>query len=140
MAANPELVKQMGVSDENVRRINVIHDELEAYLNETDEYLMEIDRSRLFKHISDLEFTLQRLWGFTEDRRYHTWRDRMRKRLREVDYLGRTWRCTITGTERTVTDHDINENRYSLFGVGKGFVDFGDGYTRVVGPLEVVIK
>lgn len=136
MAANPELVKQMGVSDENVRRINVIHDELDACLNEIDEYLTEIDRVRLLKHISDLEFSLQRLWGFTEDRRYHTWRERMRKRLREVDYLGRTWRCTITDEERTVRSADLDSGK--LFGVGKGFVDFGDGYTRVVGPLVVV--
>lgn len=136
MAANPELVRQMGVSDENVRRINVIHDELEACLNETDEYLMEIDRGRLFSHIRDLEFALQRLWGFSEDRRYHTWSERMRKRLRKVDYLGRTWRCSITGEERTVRSADLDTGK--LFGVGKGFVDFGDGYLRVVGPLEVV--
>lgn len=136
MAANPELVKQMGVSDENVRRINVIHDELDACLNETDEYLTEIDRVQLLKHISDLEFSLQRIWGFTEDRRYHTWRERMRKRLREVDHLGKTWRCTITGTKRTVCNDDLDSGR--LFGVGKGFVDFGDAYIRVVGPLEVV--
>ena len=138
MATNPELVKQMGVSDENVRRINVVHDELEAFLNETDEYLMEIDRDQLFKHISDLEFRLQRLWGFSEDCRYHTWCERMRKRLREVDYLGRTWRCTITGEERTVLSADLDSGK--LFGVGKGFVDFGDGYTRVVGPLDEVVK
>lgn len=137
MSANPDLVKLMGVSDENVRRINIIHSELEALLNETDEYLTEVDRGRLFTHIRDLEFSLQRLWGFTEDRRYHTWRERIRKRLREVDYLGKTWRCSITGEERTVTGEDLL-NPDKLFGVGKGFVDFGDGYTRVVGPLEFV--
>lgn len=136
MAANPELVEQMCVSDENVRRINFIHNVLNALLSEDDDYLTKVDRSDMFKHISDLEFTLQRLWGFSEDRRYHTWRERMRKRLREVDYLGRTWRCSITGEERTVRSADLDTGK--LFGVGKGFVDFGDGYTRVVGPLEVV--
>lgn len=137
MAANPDLIKQMGVSDENVRRINFIHNVLETLLNEDEDYLKKVDRSDMFKHISDLEFSLQRLWGFSEDRRYHTWRERMRKRLREVDYLGKTWRCSITGEERTVTGEDLL-NPGKLFGVGKGFVDFGDGYTRVVGPLEVV--
>lgn len=139
MAANPELVKQMGVSDENVRRINFIHNVLETLLNEEEDYLKKVDRSDMFKHIGDLEFALQRLWGFSEDRRYHTWCERMRKRLREVDYLGRTWRCTITGEERTVRSSDL-DHAGMLFGVGKGVVDFGDGYTRVVGPLEVVIK
>lgn len=137
MAANPDLVKQMVVSDENVRRINVIHDELEACLNETDEYLSGVDRSMLTKHFRDLEFALQRYWGFSEDRRFHTWTLRLKKRLREVDYLGKTWRCTVTGVERTVTIGDLLIAG-KLFGVGKGFVDFGDGYIRVVGPLEVV--
>lgn len=137
MAANPDLVKQMGVSDENVRRINFIHNLLDTLLNEDDDYLTNVDRPDMFKHISDLEFSLQRLWGFSEDRRYHTWRERMRKRLREIDYLGKTWRCTVTGTERTVTGDDLLIAG-QLFGVGKGFVDFGDGYIRVVGPLEVV--
>lgn len=136
MAANPDLVKQMGVSDENVRLINFIHNELDTLLNEDEEYLTNVDRSDMFKHISDLEFSLQRLWGFSEDRRYHTWRDRMRKRLRKLDYLGRTWRCTVTGEERTVRSADLDYGKF--FGVGKGFVDFGDGYIRVVGPLEVV--
>lgn len=136
MAANPDLVKQMGVSDENVRRINFIHNALDTLLNEDDDYLTNVDRSDMFEHISDLEFSLQRLWGFPEDRRYHTWRDRMRKRLRNLDYLGRTWRCTVTGEERTVRSADLDYGK--LFGVGKGFVDFGDGYIRVVGPLEVV--
>lgn len=138
MTANPDLVRQMGVSDENVRRINFIHNVLETLLNEDEDYLKKVDRSDMFKHIRDLEFALQRLWGFSQDSRYHTWRERMRKRLREVDYLGRTWRCTITGEERMVLSSDLDIGK--LFGVGKGFVDFGDGYTRVVGPLEVVTE
>lgn len=135
MAANPELVKKMGVSDENVRRINVIHDELEACLNETAEYLKSIERERLYQHFTDLEYALQRLWGFTEDHRYHTWGKRLFQRLREVDIVGNVYRCKLTGSTRTVEPIDIND--HVLFSVGDGFVDFGGYNVRLVGVEQV---
>lgn len=137
MAANPALVKERGISDDAVRKINMFHQELEDCLYETDEYLREVDRGRMFDHFRDIEFTLQRLWGFPEDSRYHTWVPRLRNRFREVDYLGVVYRCKETGFEREVTSGDLIATSHALFGVGKGFIDFGD-VVRIVGPIERV--
>lgn len=135
MSANLELAKQRGISDEHVRRINVIHQELEDCLNEPDDYLREIDRGQMTNHFKQLEYTLQRIWGFSEDSMYHTWGTRLCKRFREVDYLGAVYRCNETGFERTVTTGDLVASSHALFGVGKGFIDFG-GVVRIVGNLE----
>ena len=44
MVANAQLVKERNISPENVARINNIHHELEAYLAESDECLLETPR------------------------------------------------------------------------------------------------
>lgn len=132
MAANPQLVKEMGVSESNVLLINSIHEQLEYLIENAD---CSEDRSWTHTLVEQAEFELQRLWGFTQDSMYHTWCTRLHNRFREVDYLGAVYRCKETGFERTVTDGDLVASSHALFGVGKGFIDFG-GVVRIVGNLE----
>lgn len=136
MTANIELIKSRNISNENHLKINVIHQQLIDMI-EFSVQVNPADRDYLYERCRDLEYALQRLWGFTEDRRYHTWCGRLTRHLREHDYLGVTYQCTSTGTKRTVELIDITLNEYVLFSVGKGFVDFGGYNVRLVGVERV---
>lgn len=136
MTANIELIKSRNISNENHLKINVIHQQLIDMI-EMSPTIPTLDRGHLYERCRDLEYALQRLWGFTEDSRYHTWCDRLTRRLREHDYTGVTFQCTTTGAKRTVELIDITLNEYVLFGVGKGFVDFGGYNVRLVGVERV---
>jgi hypothetical protein len=132
MTANATLVKERGISEGNVALINSIHDQLDYLIENAD---CSEDRSWTHTLVQKAEFTLQELWGFLQESRYHTWCARLQKRFREVDYLGAVYRCKETGLSRTVMRDDLQ--RPYLFGVGKGFIDFGD-VVRTVGPIERV--
>lgn len=136
MTANIELIKSLGISEYNHNRINLIHRQLTDMI-EMSPNIPTLDRGYLYERCRDLEYDLQRLWGFTEDSRYHTWCDRLTRRLREHDYTGVTFQCAVTGTKRTVELIDITLNEYVLFSVGKGFVDFGGYNVRLVGVEQV---
>lgn len=134
MSANPELVKQRNISEDNVNRINNLHRELEACLNETDEYLKETSRELMYNWFEAIEFTLQRYWGFTEDKAYHTWVHRLTERYRELDYLGAVYKCNKSGEQRIVTKQDLKDN---LFIVGNGFLDLAGYNVRTIGLERV---
>lgn len=74
MSANMELVKQRGISDENVERINTIH---EALFNLIDAYTLECDYKATCELITQADYGLQFLWGFSHDSRFHTWVGRL---------------------------------------------------------------
>jgi hypothetical protein len=132
MAANMELAKQRGLSDETIEKINHIHDYLERTI---DQLTLDSDLYAFADAVGEYEFELQELWGFSKDSRYHTWTPRVYKRRRELQYLGAVYRCQETGKSRMVTEQDLTDG--SLFGVGNGFIDFG-GVVRVVGKLEMI--
>lgn len=130
MAANLELAKQRGLDEYTVGLIDSIHDNLEGIiLNLT----LDSQIGELHDYFTEQEFKLQRVWGFSEDRRYHTWIHRLYKRRRELQYLGAVYRCKESGESRTIDKEALDGG--ALFGVGRGFIDFGD-VVRVVGPLE----
>lgn len=137
--ANPTLLKQMGVSERNKVRIERLHAELIDCLNETDEYLRETDRERMRSHFENLEYTLQGLWGFTQDSLYRTWGPRLERRYRQVDYVGKTYKCKTTGVERTITaDDDIYMDRFGRnVVIGEGFIDFAGYNVRFVNVESV---
>jgi hypothetical protein len=132
MAANPQLVKEMGVSESNVLLINSIHEQLEYLIENAD---CSEDRYNTLALVRQAEFELQRLWGFSQDSMYHTWCTRLHNRFREVDYLGAVYRCNDSHETRTINRQELNSG--VLVGVGKGFIDFG-GVVRIVGNLERV--
>jgi hypothetical protein len=132
MVANLKLAAERGISEKDVDLINVIHEQLEDMIENAQP---DDDRSRQLGIVRVLEFSLQKLWGFTQDSRYHTWYLRLQKRYMELDYVGVTYRCRATLQEVTVTPEALGSGK--LLGVGQGFIDFGS-VVRLVGPIERV--
>ena len=138
MSANRTLAKQCGLSEQAIEYIDQLHDLLEKLIAS---YTLDVDYHEALELVESVEFDLQRLWKFSEDRRYHTWRNKLARRWMELTWVGRTFVCTISGVERTIEKEDVKER--GLFGVGKqGFIDFGvgGGYHRIVGNITEVTK
>lgn len=130
MAANRDLALLRGISAEAIAEIDRIHDHLEELI---EGCALDQDAYDVSSHIREQEFLLQHLWGFPQDSRYHTWVPRLHKRRRELQYLGAVYRCKESGESLTVDKEALDGG--ALFGVGRGFIDFGD-VVRIVGPLE----
>ena len=138
MTANRTLAKQRGLSEQAIQYIDQLHDLLEKLIAS---YTLDVDYHEALELVESVEFDLQRLWQFSEDRRYHTWRNKLARRWMDLTWVGRTFVCTISGVERTIEKEDVKER--GLFGVGKqGFIDFGvgGGYHRIVGNITEVTK
>jgi hypothetical protein len=132
MAANPELVKEMGVSADKALIIDSLHEQLDYIIDNAD---CSEDRSQTSTLVTDAEYKLQELWGFTRNSLYHTWGKRLQRRFREIDYLDAVYRCKETGA-RTVISSQALHSGLSVR-VGLGFIDFGS-VVRLVGPIERV--
>jgi len=68
---NKDLVKRLGISDENVKKIEELHVYRDSLFR-----LMENSKDHdalkaLDKECELVEFRLQELWGFTKDKNYH---------------------------------------------------------------------
>lgn len=136
MTANLELAKQRGISQENIEAINSLHELLERLISC---YTLEVDYQEALDLVRSTEFTLQRLWGFSEDSLYHTWYKKLNQRHMQLTWIGRTFRDMDSGTQRTILErHGVRER--GIFGVGMGFIDFGvaGGYHRIVGNLKEI--
>lgn len=138
MSANLELAKQRGISQENIEAINNLHELLERLISS---YTLEIPYEEARDIVRSAEFTLQRLWGFSEDSLYHTWYKKLNQRHLELTWIGRTFKDMDSGTQRTIRDrHDVRE--CTIFYVGMGFIDFGvaNGYHRIVGNIVEITE
>lgn len=138
MTANLELAKQRGISQENIEAINSLHQLLERLISS---YTLEADYQEARDLVRSTEFTLQRLWGFSEDSLYHTWYKKLNQRHLELTWVGRTFRDMDSGTQRTIRDrHDVRER--TIFYVGMGFIDLGvaNGYHRIVGNIVEITE
>lgn len=138
MTANLDLTKQRGISQENIEAINSLHELLERLIAS---YTLEVDYQEARDLVRSTEFTLQRLWGFSEDSLYHTWYKKLNQRHLELTWVGRTFKDTDSGTQRTIRErHDVRER--GTFSVGTGFIDFGvaNGYHRIVGNLVEIVE
>lgn len=80
---NPMLVEKQGISNENVEKIESIYKKIaelfeksiklsEEYSSKNEPFDKEKAKEINLK-VENFEFELQRLWGFKEDRGYHTW-------------------------------------------------------------------
>ena len=132
MAANMELAKQKGLSDEAVMKIDTLHDHLDCII---DNISLDHDEQEVADHVRKIEFELQALWGFNQDARYHTWVKRVYRRFRQLQYLGAVYRCNDSHQTRTIDNKELDGG--VLVSVGNGFIDFG-GVVRIVGNLERV--
>lgn len=135
MTANPTLVKERNIPEQDVQHINKIHESLELMLST---YTLERDLSSTLKLVKQAEFALQRLWQFPKDSRYHTWCERFKRKHLTLQWVGKKYRCNDTGTVVTISE-DINER--DTIAIGKGVLDLGvaGGYHRLIGNIEEVL-
>lgn len=131
MAANRALAVQRGISDESVDMIDTIHDQIDYIIDNT---MAVHDLPIRLAFVRNLEFTLQDLWEFDRDSRYHTHCQRLINKHRAVSYDGAKYRCTQTGTIGILNADDVEVG--GIIGIGKGFIDFG-GVVRLVGLEHV---
>lgn len=134
MAANPELAKQRGLSEEAIAEIGELHTLIDDIV---DAYGRTDDLYSTVATVRELEFRLQELWGFQKDSRYHTHVERIRRKDKEVHYLGNEYRCLKSGVSHTITEQDLSSHR--VIPIGKGFIDFGS-VVRIVGDIQKVQK
>jgi hypothetical protein len=132
MAANRQLASQRGISDDDVRLIDLLHEHMEVIIDNT---LAVHDLPMRLAYLRELEFQLQDLWKFDRDSRYHTWCQRLINRHRGLSYAGAKFECTATGAIRVLEQDDVEVG--GIIGIGKGFIDFG-GVVRLVGVRSVV--
>lgn len=128
MAANRTLAKQRGLSDEQIERIDYIHDKIDEF---TAAWIKEPFSQSRKDEIHSLEYLLQRAWGFPEDCGYHTY---AKVYEFKCQWVGKVFRCNVTGKEFTIPN-TVKERDF--FPVGEGAVDVGrlHGYYRIVGDV-----
>lgn len=68
---NEELADRLGVSQENRDKINQLHGYLDKLLSEPENVYSEYER--VVTHIERIEFELQRLWGFEQNKAFHSY-------------------------------------------------------------------
>lgn len=137
MTANRPLAKQRGLSEQAIQYIDQLHDLLEKLIAS---YTLDVDYHEALELVESVEFDLQRLWQFSEDLLYHTWRHKLAERWMCLTWANRVFRCNETGIIREVNPCDISER--CLLRVGDGCIDLGvaGGYRRIVGNITEVTK
>ncbi len=77
------------------------------------------------------DYTLQELWGFPKDEKFHTYFDNFKFKK---EWVGRTF---VSGDGTTFTI-PLDVRKREFYPIGEGFVDVGDGfYSRFSGVKEV---
>lgn len=131
MAANRFLANAKGLSEEDIQRIDDIHDHLEWFIE--DAVLTDRDEPTTLKEIEKWEFLLQEIWGFPLDSSKHVWNN---KYLFKKQWAFTTWECVETGESFTIP-YEVEETDFYV--IGNGYVDVGrfPGYYRVSGVKQI---
>lgn len=125
---NMVLAKEKGLTSYEIYLIEKLHslfDELwKNHQHFTKEELLEISHT--------LEYHMQTLWGFPQDKLYHY---RTRDFYHTTQWAGTKITCNETG-EVVILPEFVQEKQF--FGVGKGFLDTGtNGYFRKGGDITI---
>lgn len=124
---NMELARRKGLDQYEIDTIEAIHVRVDR--------LMETARLGNFNQttynwIENLEYSLQDLWGFEQNEKFHTHKHRYKWACR---WIGSKWKCLDTG-EELVIGEDIEYGDYIR--VGNGAVDLGNHYySRICGNV-----
>lgn len=131
MTANRALAKIRGISEHDIVLIDELHAEADKLMVEG---LVSSDAAFVAKELERIEFALQSLWQFPQDKQFHT---RPQLFLFRHGWHGRKFQCARTGVVHTIDASELRETE--LIRVGEGFVDVGRGnhYFRVVGCGEL---
>lgn len=133
MTANLELAKERGLSEEEIVEVNKLHNHLEALI---DYSISKSWSKEIEDAIHEMENSLQRLWKFPEDKRFHTWAPRY---AFLCTWFGRTFKCLDTG-ETITLGKDIRPKQFISF--GKCAIDLGvlNGYSRKIGNIQEILS
>lgn len=134
---NKKLADARNISQENRQMIDEMHGLLERLI---DVYTLEIPYQEAETIVKSANKTLSDLWGFVYNERYDQWTPRLKQKAFELTWVGRSFKCGKTRAIVTVTPEQAFER--NLIPVGEGFVDTGvfQGYSRIVGDIEEVVK
>ena len=128
MTINRKLAEDRGLDERTIQEIESLHEKLDTFIAAWVKEPYSEDRA---EEIHSIEDRLQALWGFSVDRRYHTW-----VRLYEFrcQWAGKKYRCQETGEELTIPD-DVKP--CDFFSFGQCAVDVGrlNSYSRMCGPI-----
>ena len=135
MTCNRDLAKARNISQENIEAIDALHELLERLIAS---YTLEIPYEEARDLVRSVEFTLQNLWDFPLDERYHTWYERLEYRYLELKYAGKTFKCTKTGLTKTIEECQCFPK--SFIAIGDSAIDMGvqGAYSRIIGNLEEI--
>lgn len=67
---NRDLAKKMGADEKKIQKI---HRKRERLFKKAEKENDHKTMSNLVKELEQIEFELQRAWGFSEDAKFHTW-------------------------------------------------------------------
>ena len=128
MTINRELAEDCGLDESAIQEIESLHERLDTFIAAWVKEPYTEDRA---EEIHSIEDRLQALWGFSVDRKYHTWACLYEFRCQ---WAGKKYRCRETGKELTIPD---NVKPRDFFSFGKCFVDVGrlNCYSRMCGPI-----
>lgn len=137
MVACSKLIAERNIPEEDVQRINRIHESLELLF---DTYTLDCDFKSTKALVQQANEALQKLWKFPVDPRYDSWTQQLQKKHFCLQWVGRKFKCKDTGMTAVITQEEAQE--HNLVGVGKGFIDLGvvNGYHRIVGNIEELIN
>ena len=129
MSVNMALAERQGLTEEDIRGIEAIHNLLERMMEISKHGYSEF----LYRFIEDTEYILQDVWGFPQDPSKHTWKYRYKFK---TAWVGTKWRCTETGEMFTVPV-DVEEK--DCYYWGEAMLDVGvlDGYCRMSNCVKV---
>jgi len=128
---NKSLALRQGLSEEEIEDIDFIHEKLNECITENCTKPFNQD---IYNDIEESEFHLQKLWGFTQNPDYHTWKNEYKFKC---DWVGRVFQCTETGKKFTIPTLVEEKDFYNI---GNGYLDVGvlEGYSRWSGVKEII--
>lgn len=133
MTASRMLGAARGIPEEDLLKIDHLHEVIENYIRKAleEDYWQDV----VIVCLQDLEYELQYLWGFHQDKEFHTY---WKQYLFRKAWYGRKFRCLSTGVEFTMP---VDVRQGECYAVGEGFIDVGwhEAYYRIVGSIAEVL-
>lgn len=131
MTASRALAAARGLSEDVCLNIDRLHEIIDEF---TKLALRGLFTERfVFDTLKEYDYTLQELWEFPPDEEFHTLYENYKFKK---DWVGRTFRCTVTGAEFTIP---FTVYERAFYPIGKGFIDVGryNMYHRSSGIVEI---
>lgn len=133
MVASRTLGYSRGLSENELKKIDALHEEIDAYVERA--IIGEFDISVTLEVLTEFDFQLQSLWEFPQDEKFHTLGKNF---FFKKNWYGRKFQCMSTGVE-VVLGLDVHECQF--IPVGDGAIDLGryGAYSRIIGNVKEIL-